>query len=171
MALIDNNVLSSLAKIERLGLLPAVFDSVATPSAVVDELNRAEAAGYQFVDQIDEVKTYNDGWLEVVSPSQPELSLADKINDHALSATDAHCIAIADSRGERLVTDDAHAGTIARQRGVEAWDLVTLIRGGIRANEIANAKELESLLDALQREDNYRFTETDRQFLFEPFDM
>lgn len=170
MALVDNNVLSALAKIERLDLLPVVFDSVKTPSAVVDELNRAEAAGYEFVDRIDEVKAYNDGWLDVVSPTQRELSRADEIYDHALSATDAHCIAIAAGRGERLVTDDAHAGTIARQHDVEVWDLVTLIRGGIRANEIVGAEELESILNALQREDNYRFTETDRQFLFEPFD-
>lgn len=170
MALIDNNVLSALAKIERLDLLLAVFDSVATPSAVVDELNQAEAAGYEFVDRIDEVKTYNDGWLDVVSPSQTELSLADEIHDHALSATDTHCIAIADNRGERLVTDDAHVGTIARQHDIEVWDLVTLIRGGIRASEVESAEELETLLDDLQREDNYRFTESDRRFLFEPFD-
>lgn len=170
MVLVDNNVLSALAKIERLELLPAVFRSVTTPSAVVDELNRAEAVGYEFVDRIDAVKTYNGGWLEVISPSETELSLADDIRDHALSTTDAHCIAIADNRDERLLTDDAHVGTIARQHDVEVWDLVSLLQGAVRTGELGSADVLESVLDALQREDNYRFTEEDTRILFNQFE-
>jgi len=37
MVLVDNNILSALAKIERLELLPVVFEDVVTLSAVVDE--------------------------------------------------------------------------------------------------------------------------------------
>lgn len=114
MVLVDTNVSSALAKIERLELLPVVFSSVSTPSAVVDELHRAAVAGYEFVERIDAVTSYNGGWLVVASPSESELSLADDVRDHALSVTDAHCIAIAHQRDERLLTDDAHVGTIAR---------------------------------------------------------
>lgn len=115
MTIVDNNVLSAMAKIERLEVLPNVFDTVATPTAVVTELDRAGTAGYDFVDRINAVKSYNDGWLNVVSPTQAELELADEIRDHALSTTDAQCLAIASHRNRRLVTDDAHVGTIGRQ--------------------------------------------------------
>jgi predicted nucleic acid-binding protein len=42
MALVDNNVLSSLAKIDRLDLLPSVFETVETPPSVIGELDRAD---------------------------------------------------------------------------------------------------------------------------------
>jgi len=95
MALVDNNVLSSLAKIDRLDLLPSVFETVETPPSVIDELDRAEVDGYEFVSRIDAVKSYNDGWLEIAAPTGTELKLADDIVDHALSSTDARCLAIA----------------------------------------------------------------------------
>ena len=98
MALVDNNVLSSLAKIDRLELLPSVFETVETPLSVIDELDRAAAEGYNFVTRIDAVKSYNDGWLEIVSPTGTELELADELGDHALSSTDARCLAIASQR-------------------------------------------------------------------------
>jgi len=43
MAIVDNNILSSLAKIDRLELLPSVFETVETPPSVIDELDRADA--------------------------------------------------------------------------------------------------------------------------------
>lgn len=48
MTLVDNNILSSLAKIDRLGLLESVFDSVGTTQSVLDELHRDAVAGYEF---------------------------------------------------------------------------------------------------------------------------
>jgi predicted nucleic acid-binding protein len=72
MVLVDNNILSALAKIEQLDLLADLFNPVRTPSSVVDELNRAEAAGYSFVDRIDDVKAYDSGWLHIVTPTDTE---------------------------------------------------------------------------------------------------
>jgi len=95
MALVDDDVLSSLAKIDRLELLPTVFETVETPSSVIDELDRAEVDGYDFVTRIDAVKSSNDGWLEIATPTKTELELADDIGGYALSSTDARCLAIA----------------------------------------------------------------------------
>ncbi|OYR55431.1 hypothetical protein DJ70_11670 [Halorubrum halodurans] len=39
--------------------------------------------------------------LEIVSPTGAELELADDIVDHALSSTDARCLAIASQRDAR----------------------------------------------------------------------
>ena len=47
MVVVDNNVLSSLAKIERLDVLDGVFDEVQTTTSVLDELHRDSVAGYE----------------------------------------------------------------------------------------------------------------------------
>ena len=169
MAIVDNNVLSALAKIERLALLPAVFENVGTTTSVVAELDRAEATGYEFVTRIDAVKSYNDGWLEVCSPTESELELADEIRDHALSATDAQCLAIASRRDRRLVTDDAHVGTIGRQREVNVWDLPLCLTAAIRIGAIGSVDELSEIVESLRREDGYRFSTADEEALFEEF--
>ena len=150
MALVDNNVLSSLAKIDRLELFPSVFETVETPPSVIDELDRAEVDGYEFITRIDAVKSYNDGWLKIATPTESELALADDIVDHALSSTDARCLAIASRRDARLVTDDAHVGTRGRQLDVEMWDLVLLLQAGVHCDVIGTAEELSTLVEELR---------------------
>lgn len=85
--LVDNNILSSLAKIERLELLPALFEQVGTVPSVLDELHRDEVAGYRFVERIDTTKSYRGGWLQVYSLTEVEVQLADEIVDASLSFT------------------------------------------------------------------------------------
>lgn len=167
MVLVDNNVLSALAKIERLDLLSNLFDSVRTPSSVVDELDRAEAAGYDFIERIDAVKTYDGGWLHIVTPTDTERRLADEIQDHALSSTDAQCIAIAASREWRLLTDDSHVGTVAAQRDVSVWDVPLILRAAIRRGYIETDEELSTILDSLRTRDGYRFAADDVERLYE----
>ncbi|MDL0141613.1 hypothetical protein [Halobacterium salinarum] len=82
MAVVDNNILSSLAKIDRLTLLPSVFKTVETIPSVVNELDRAKVDGYDFVTRIDAVKSYNNGWLEITAPTESELERADDLRDH-----------------------------------------------------------------------------------------
>lgn len=166
MAVVDNNVLSSLAKIDRLELLPAVFETTGTPPAVLDELGRAEAAGYDFVEQINAVKAHNDGWLAIIAPTEAEFERANEIQDHALSTTDARCLAIASCRNCRLVTDDAHVGTIGRQQDVAVWDLVLFLQAAVRTGAISTAEDLSAIIDALHRRDGYRFSSADEDALF-----
>ncbi|WP_202911780.1 hypothetical protein [Natrialba swarupiae] len=169
MTIVDNNVLSALAKIERLSLLPAVLDTIGTPTAVVTELDRADAAGYGFVSRIDTIKAYNDGWLNILSPTASELELANEIRDHALSTTDAQCLAIAAKRDRRLVTDDAHVGTVGSHCDVSIWDLTLVLTAAIRVDAITSENELRTILDALADRDNYRFAASDRAALFAEF--
>ena len=146
-----------------------VFEDVVTPSAVIDELDRAAASGYEFTEGIDAVKAYDGGCLEVITPTEDERQRADRLRDHALSRTDARCVAITDGRDWRLLTDDAHVGTVAKQRGVDVWDLALLIQAGIRIDVIETAAELSTIIDELKRRDNYRFSDADRDALFDTF--
>lgn len=167
--LVDNNVLSSLAKIDRLALLGAVFDDVAATVSVLDELHADAVAGYAFVDRIDGIKAYEDGWLRIVSPGAAEIERTEEILDASLSYTDAELIAIAGERGHRLLTDDEHVGRVAASRGVEVWDLALLLRTAGDTGAIGAAAELETVIAELRAEDYYEFSEADERYLFEPF--
>lgn len=167
MVVVDNNILSALAKIDRLTLLPALFEEVSAPVSVFDELAKAEATDTSFVDAIEMVKSYNGGWLEIASPTEQELEAASRIRDHALSSTDAQCIAVAKHRERRLLTDDRHVGTVAQQESVDVWDLVLLLQACIRVEVITDHDELSAIIEALARKDNYQFHEDDRNVLFE----
>ena len=59
MILVDNNVLRSVATIDRLDLLSTHFDTVATTTGVVEERNRDAVSGYDFVDRIDRARSAN----------------------------------------------------------------------------------------------------------------
>lgn len=167
MAIVDNNILSSLAKIERLSLLPDLFDEAATVPSVLDELHKDEIAGYGFVDRIDGVKGYRGGWLQISTLTKAEIQLADEIVDATLAFTDAECIAAAENRDARLLTDDRHAGEIASQRGVEVWDLKLLLEAALVKNLIETEGELDSLIEDLHKKDGYRFSKDDRRNLFD----
>lgn len=168
MTIVDNNVLSALAKVDRFELLPAVFDEVATTPGVIEELDTTRHEGYQFVDRIDAVRGEN-GWLAVVTPTDEERRTAEDIRDETLSFVDAVCLSVSETRDRRLVTDDRHVGEIARQRGVDVWDLLLLLQTGVRHNEIADRDELERLLSNLEERDSYRFPPRDEATLFDEF--
>jgi len=118
VAVVDNNVLSALAKIDRLDWLPEVFGTVKTTPSVLDELHRDAVSGYAFVDRIDAVKSYNDGWLRVVAPTEDELERTWNVLDASLSFTDVECVAVAEKRDARLLMDDGYVGEIALQNGI-----------------------------------------------------
>jgi predicted nucleic acid-binding protein len=166
VVVVDNNILSSLAKIDRLDWLPQVFDTVMTTPSVLDELHRDAVAGYAFVDRIDTVKAYNDGWLRIATPTEAEIERTETILDVSLSFTDAECIAVAATRDTRLLTDDRHVGEIASQHAVTVWDLPLFLEACIHTGVISSEAELDAVLDDLVEQDFYRFAADDRAELY-----
>lgn len=169
MVLVDNNVLSALAKVDRLQLLDAVFEEVVTTTSVIDELHRDAVSGYSFVERIDDAKRPNDGRLDVVPPTDPEIQQTEAILDSSLSYADAELIAIAAHRTEILLTDDGHVGAIASQRGVDTWDLPLFLRAACELEAIETRSELRELLADLRRKDYYEFSATDEDYLLDYF--
>lgn len=166
MSVVDNNVLSALAKVERLELLPAVFEDVRTVSGVVEELDAVRHEQYDFVQRIDDVR---EAWLTVVTPTTEELRRAEEIHDGTLTFVDAACLAVSERRNTVLLTDDGHVIETARQQDVRVWDLLTLLQAAIRRSHIEDVDELKSTLDALENRDSYRFSRNDEQLLFDEF--
>lgn len=166
--LVDNNILSSLAKTDSLDLLNDLFHTVSTIPSVLDELHHSQLSSKQFIERIDEAKTYNNGWLTVDSPTNQELELSENIIDHALSRVDTKCIAVAETRQKTLLTDDSHIGQICSQRGTPVWDLKLFIEACIQT-DLLDQEELKELITGLEEKDGYRFSEQDRDDLFTHF--
>lgn len=164
MAIVDNNILSSLAKIQRLHLLDDLFSEVSTIPSVIEELHHDQTTGAGFVQRIDAHKQYNDGWLQI-PPLQPKtLALAEAIVDHSLSLTDAECIAVAEHRNELLLTDDAHVGETAAQRDIRVWDLKIFLQA-CRQHTLVDEAEISEMITQLENKDGYLFSKNDRNDL------
>lgn len=169
MAVVDNNVLSSLAKVDRLTALEVVFDEVTTTPSVLDELHHDTVSGYAFVERINEIKQYNGGWLRIISPTVAEIQLTEEILDPSLSYTDAELIAVAECREIPLLTDDTHVGGVATARDVNVWDLTLFVRAACETEVLETANELQAFLADLGQKDYYEFSDEDEEYLLDYF--
>lgn len=162
MPVVDNNVLSSLAKIDRLDLLPFLFDSLFTTPEVMHEFRDERVAGFGFVEAIQEVHTYGkatrDRWLVTTSPGEEELKQTEDLLELGLAPADAECLSIAKTRALLLATDDQHLGHVAMDHGVQVADLETLLLAAAHRGFFDRTREGRDLLVGLREEDYYVFS-------------
>ncbi|MCD6092889.1 MAG: hypothetical protein J7J38_02635 [Candidatus Aenigmarchaeota archaeon] len=60
MVLVDNCILSSLSKIDRLDLLRKFFKRVEIPFSVLRELKEEKIRGFEFVKRIEKIVTFSE---------------------------------------------------------------------------------------------------------------
>lgn len=173
MILLDTCILSSLAKIDRLSLLDILFRKhfcYITPS-ILQELNTNKIAGFKFVEKIEEMMSFTDAKNKIciLLPESKELEQAYGLHDtYNLSLVDCECIVLAKSRNVILLTDDTKLGKVAMEEGIsKVYDLKSLLEANIVEGAINGRKVLEEIIDCLRRKDNYLFSESDLDELFE----
>lgn len=177
MAIVDNWILSSLAKIERLEHLKDFFSQdVKTPPSVMEELEEA-IRGFNFVKAIKGIKTFSSAslsperWLLVAPLTEGEEELSAAIMaEVGLAKPDADCMALAERRKEILLTDDAYAGKVAQERGVQVFDLKTFLEACIIKGIIKTLKEVKWIISELRRKDFYEFSSEDQEALLSHFE-
>ncbi|GEM_PF-1622154 len=164
MVIVDNNILSSLAKADRLELLKECFKHIQTTPEVIHEFRDESIVGFDFVKRIEDVKTYSDKnarWLTVISLTREENELKDILieEERGISHTDAECLSVALKRDEILLTDDSKMGEIAIERGVEVYDLETLLLLSAKRGIISTKEEGEKIMEKIEERDYYIFSE------------
>lgn len=178
MAIVDNCVLSSLAKIERLELLKEFFSQdVKSPPSVMAELEEEAIRGFDFVRAIKQVRTFSSArvsskrWLLITSLTEEEEELSAVIMAEAgLAKPDADCIALGERRKEILVTDDAYAEKVAQERQVRVFDLKTFLEACIIKGIIRSLEEVKQIILGLKEKDFYEFRSDDQQALLSYFE-
>lgn len=162
MPVVDNNILSSLAKAGALDLLPGLFGTVATVPEVMHELRNARLRGFRFVEAIERVGTHGkptpSRWLGVVTLSEEEHAEKEGLLASGLAPADAECLTVAQHRRVLLLTDDRRLGRTARSRGVRAADLEALLLACARRGLCGSEERMQELLRRVEEQDRYVFS-------------
>jgi predicted nucleic acid-binding protein len=110
-----------LYRIQALHLLPALFEEVWTPGAVVQELRAGNERGHD----VPDVATYR--WLHVREPrSVPSEWLASDLGPGELAT-----LALAlENPGEIVLLDDALARRVAEAAGLTVWGTLRVLLEG-----------------------------------------
>lgn len=165
MVIVDNNILSSLAKAEALELLKESFEKVQTTPEVIHEFRDESIIGFDFVQSIEDVKTYSNtthGWLVIISLTREENKIKDKLAEEetGISHTDAECLSVALERDEILLTDDSKMGEIAIDRGIDVYDLETILLMSAKLGIVSNKEKGEEIIEKIEKRDYYTFSES-----------
>ena len=108
--LLDTTILSNFAHIQRPDLLRIVLgENAATVPAVVAELKRGETLGL--------VPICDWSWLTILEPTDEEQKLAAELQQK-LNTGEAECLAVAQTRETRFLSDDFAARRLAHHRGL-----------------------------------------------------
>ena len=117
MVVVDSSALIPLARVGRLDLIPAVFETIATTEAVTGEVVVEGKPGAATLEE------FLDGVATHESPASAEETAALE----GITVVDASVVLLADERGERLLANDKGLITVARSHDVEPWWVTTLL--------------------------------------------
>jgi predicted nucleic acid-binding protein len=145
MSVISNTtVISNFASIGQLDLLRRLYGVLYISTQVYEEIQTGLAEGYKFYADIDQLvhPLVAQGWIRLTSlANEQELYLFGKLPPR-LHQGEASCLAIAQSRGWTLLTDDRAARIQASNLGIRLSGtlgcLVLAVERGLCTPERAN---------------------------------
>lgn len=103
MILVDTNILSTFAKIDRLDLPEKVFGEMHISPNVLDEVKRAEELGYPHAEKI--LEYIKKGKIQISCPKEDEIDFMDKI-PYSFGRGERDCVAMALKRDALIVTNE-----------------------------------------------------------------
>jgi predicted nucleic acid-binding protein len=156
MVVVDSSALIPLARVGRLDLIPAVFETIATTEAVAGEVVVEGKPGAAALEE------FLDGAATHESPASAEETAALE----GIAVADASVVLLADERGERLLANDRGLITVARSHDVESWWVTTLLLRCAKAGvpDGGEAKDvLYDLVDSGMNLDPQVYTQVQRK--------
>jgi predicted nucleic acid-binding protein len=122
----DSTCLIGLERIQRLDLLPAVFDSVWIPPAVAEEFGGALP------------------WLRVKSPANPAIVRAFSV---VVDRGEAEAMALAQELGCEVILDDQKARRLAAREHIPHIGLLMVL---LRAKDAGKLASVAPVIEALR---------------------
>lgn len=155
MILVDTNILSTFAKIDRLDLLEEVLGEMHISPNVLDEVKRAEELGYPHAEKIL-------GWVKkdkilISCPQDDEVKLLDEV-PFSFGRGERDCVAMALKRNALIVTNERKVLNYCKKKGIAHVRLNTLLRK-LWKDEIMSQDEVRELIDEIEENDNLVVTE------------
>lgn len=159
MILVDNCVISSLIKIDRLELLKH-FEGVTTTSGVIEEAFNSEITKI-----IKSLSNALDNWIEVEKITDNMRVLKIQNRYPSLSWVDSEIIILCLEKEAVLFTDDRRLIQIAEKEfGIETYDLCEILVG-LKKKDLLLIDDIEDIVEKLEKKDRYIFSEEDLKML------
>lgn len=139
MTIFDADILSTFAKINRLGLIKRLFGTIYITPMIKEELLAPLEYGYKFPLQI-----LNDSI--VILPTEGELSLYSNFRTK-LGKGEAEAISIAQARKLLFVTNDKVAQEIAKENGVSIISMQAILKASLENHFLLQTELFEVIKD------------------------
>lgn len=137
--ILDATILSNFGLVGQLRLVERLYAGrVATTLNVVEEIRQGIDAGYAGLRAVDEILTpfRSAGWLPILIPELGrEQALFIRLIS-LLGSGEASCLAIAESRGMTLATDDLAARRTAGELGVSLTGTLGILVRSVREGHL-----------------------------------
>lgn len=152
MILLDNNILSTFARVGQLELLFRLFprDTLGVAPAVHDEFMRAISLGCHFLEPAAEL--INQGRLHIVPLTAREIAAKPGLPT-SFGAGDADCVIIAHQRKFPVLTNDRRVRNFCREQGLAVFDLPQLLRA-LWENGVLSHGRVRRLTDEMEAAEN-----------------
>ena len=161
MIIIDNCILSSLSKIDRLDLLKD-FNNLFTTPGVIEEALRSENTKI-----IESISSALDDWL-IVKPIKKPQKIPDIQSEYpALSYIDCELILLCKEQKCILLTDDTKLINISENDfNIDTFDLFELLIA-LKYKKKIGAKEINKIVKDLENIDHYKFSKDKLKLLLD----
>ncbi len=152
--IVDTNILSTFAKLDRIGLLKQLFpkSQLYVPPSVNKEIIQVEKMGYDFIKN-----ARKGGELKVIGLTREESKKVRAIRktSRVLGVAEIECLVLAESRGMVVLSNDSKVKSEASKRGVEYLDLPMILRFCWKSG-VWGKEEVVSLIDEIESKDRIR---------------
>ncbi len=155
IAVLDCDILSTFAKINKIGLLEGLFSKLLMPYAVYVELKRARSLGFDFPDLVFKSE------IELVTLNTKEVRDFEVFTDTPkIHYGEAEGMSIAKNRNAVFLTNDRQVITLCEKENIMVLDLKDVLRQ-IARRKLVGREGMITILDEIERADNTLLKERD----------
>jgi predicted nucleic acid-binding protein len=163
MIVVDNNILSTFARVGQFELLFKLFpkDTLGIPPVVYDEMMAAIRLGCSFLEVANEA--VQNARLLIVPLTSAEIA-AKQALPTSFGAGDVECVILCQTRADILLTNDRRVRNFCRTEGIAVFDLPQLLRA-LWENGILSQRRVRRLVDEMETAENMVIT--NKQAIFQ----
>ena len=151
----DTDILSTFGKVDGIGALRQLFETIYLAPAVYQELLQAERMGFAWVSHITQIADILPLTIE------ENRSVEQLVHQYPqLGSGEVESFVLAESRRLLCLTNDRRAKIVASGMGLSYLDLEEILRA-LKTQGILTTDELAALIDRIEREDRTRIKAKD----------
>jgi hypothetical protein len=164
---LDADILSSLAKIKRLGMIKKQFPKmeIVIPDSVHDEILKCKRLNLSFVNEVE--KALDDDWIQIRKLPEDLKIEALKLKTAAGLGSEADAIVLAKAFDGIFLSNDNDALSEAEKIGLIALNIQNLIHDAILSGLINSSSEVRQIKSDLKKYDYFEFKREINLYLVE----